>query len=81
MAYIFSVSQDMWVGGGGQCPNRVLNFKSVFVSRRQYKFLRSEPGVESRSFDSGFLQRFMKNRHIRVRNGGGMITDNKIARY
>lgn len=70
-------------GGGGSAVPMLLTlnlFSSVEDSTRF-----SAPNLasrgESRIFDGGFLQRFMNNRHIRVRNGGGMMTDNKIARY
>jgi hypothetical protein len=35
---------------------------------------------ESMRFDSGTLQHFMKNRHVRVRNVGEMMTDKGITR-
>ena len=72
----------MGSGGGGLGPTHALNFKPVLLSRGQYKLLRSEPRREaSPEVSTVTSYRASLNTHIRVRNGGGMMSDIRIARY
>jgi hypothetical protein len=71
---MFSVSLEMWGDGALPMLSNLNPFSSVADST-SFSVPNLASRGEYRSFDSGFSQRFLRNRHTRVRNLGEMTTD------